>query len=90
MQTAYKDTSIKDFLPSYKEFNHIVLPCKKSKLVGVILDQKEMVIYSIDSDLMIRVWNLGDGKCLRSYVIETREDQIGKMNQQVISESNPK
>lgn len=90
MQTAYRDESIKDFLPQYKEYNNIVLPCKKSKLVGVILDSKEMVIYSIDCDLMIRVWDLKDGNCLRSYVIETREDQLAETNQKVISEANPK
>lgn len=74
MQTAYRDDSIKDYLPNYKEHNSTVLPCKKSKLIGVILDSNKMIIYSIDCDLMIRVWNLLEGNCLRSYVIETRED----------------
>ena len=74
MQTAYLDKSIKDYLPHYKENNNMVLPCKKSKLVGIILDSKEFRIYSIDCDLMIRVWDLLDGACLQSYVIETRED----------------
>ena len=90
MQTAYLDRSIKDYLPSYKEHNNVVLPCKKSKLVGVILDSKELTIYSIDCDLMIRVWDLVEGTCLRSYVIETREDQLAETNQKVISEANPK
>ena len=90
MQTAYKDQSIKDFLPHYKEYNSTVLPCKKSRLVGVLLDPKEMLVYSIDCDLMIRVWNLVTGDCLRSYVIETREDQLAEANQKVISEANPK
>ena len=90
LQTAYRDESIKDYVPPYKEYNGTVLPCNKSKLVGVLLDNHEMVIYTIDCDLMIRVWSLGNGGCLRSYVIETREDQIAEANQRVISEANPK
>lgn len=29
---------------------------------------------------MIRMWGLADGKCQRSYYIETREDQIAETN----------
>lgn len=59
-----------------KEKNGSVLASQDSKLVGSIFDPIEFVIYTIDSDLMIRVWSMGAGKCKRSYLIETRDDQI--------------
>ena len=51
-----------------------------STLVGVIIDRIEFIIYTIDSDLMIRVWSLQTSRCIKSYLIETRDDQIAEAN----------
>jgi len=37
-------------------------------------------LYSIDCDLMVRVWSLDAGRSLRSYMLETRESQIRALN----------
>jgi len=79
--TAFDDGSMKDYMPAAKEFNGSVLASMNSKLIGSIIDPIGFVVYSIDSDLMIRVWDLGSGKCQRSYLIETRDDQIAEANQ---------
>lgn len=47
-----------------------VLASKKSRLIGVIIDEKEYTMLSVDSESMMRVWDLGTGQCLRSYMIE--------------------
>ena len=65
-----------------KEFNSSVLPSLKSTLIGTIIDPISYNLYSVDSELMIRIWCLTSGKCQRSYYIETREDQIAEANGQ--------
>lgn len=80
LQHGYKDASIKDIIPSDKEFNGSVLASINTKLIGVIIDQVEFILYTVDSDLMIRVWDLSTGKCTRSYMIETRDDQASELN----------
>ena len=57
-----------------------------SSLVGLIIDRIEFIIYTIDSDLMIRVWSLETSRCIKSYLIETRDDQIAEANQTGSSE----
>jgi len=57
-----------------------VLASMNSTLVGLIIDSIEFVVYTIDSDLMIRVWDLASSRCMRSYLIETRDDQIAEAN----------
>jgi hypothetical protein len=74
LQTAFVDGSIKDAIPSGKEFNGSVLASLNSTLIGLIIDSIEFVVYTIDSDLMIRVWDLSSSRCMRSYLIETRDD----------------
>lgn len=74
MVEAYKDSSLKDLIPSGKEFNGSVLASVNTKLVGVIIDKVDFNLYSVDSDLMVRVWDLSSSKCTRSYMIETRDD----------------
>ena len=44
--------------------------------------------YSIDSDLMVRVWCLSSGVCKRSYILETRDQQIAEQNQGFDSNKN--
>ena len=73
IQTAYNNDSIKDCIPPRKEFSGAVLASPQSKLISVILNPLEFELYSIDSDLMVRVWNLSTGLCKRSYVLETRD-----------------
>lgn len=80
MVEAYKDSSLKDLIPSGKEFNGSVLASTNTKLVGVIIDKIEFNLYTVDSDLMVRVWDLSTSKCLRSYMIETRDDQLAEAN----------
>lgn len=75
MRTAYNDESIKDYLPPKNEFNASVLPNPLSKLVGCHLDHQRMLCYTIDSDLMIRSWNLRSGRAQRSYLVETRPNE---------------
>ena len=72
---------MKDYIPPHKEFNGSVLASMNSKLIGTIIDPIGFVLYSIDSDLMIRVWGMSSGKCQRSYLIETRDDQMAEANQ---------
>ena len=81
LQTAFNDSSIKDAIPSGKEYNGSVLASMNSTLIGLIIDRVEFMIYTIDSDLMIRVWSLETSRCARSYLIETRDDQIAEANQ---------
>jgi hypothetical protein len=42
----------------------------------MIVDEINYELYCIDRDLMIRVWNLNNGLCRRSYMIETREAKM--------------
>ena len=52
------------------------MPNKDSNLIGVIFDPVDFVIYTIGSQLIMRQWALHDGTCQRSYIIETRDQQI--------------
>ena len=58
-----------------------MLASMNSTLVGLIIDSIEFVVYTVDSDLMIRVWDLSSSRCMRSYLVETRDDQIAEANQ---------
>lgn len=75
---AYKDKSLKDLIPPGKEYNASVLASVNSKLVGLIFDKVKFQLYTVDSDLMVRVWSCQTNNCLRSYQIETREDQLAE------------
>ena len=57
-----------------------MLPCEATRLVGIIFEPTEFVLYTIDTDLLMRVWDMSTGKCNRSYIVETREDQINSAN----------
>ena len=87
---AYKDTSLKDQVPSGVEYNSSVLASNSSKLVGMIMDKVEFNLYTIDSDSMIRVWDCSTNTCVRSYLIETREDQIREANQNEMESNSEK
>ena len=78
---AYRDSSLKNCLPCGKEYNSSVLASNKSKLVGLIMDKVAFKLFTIDSDLLVRVWNCASNECVRSYFIETREDQLREANQ---------
>lgn len=83
MQNAYDDTALADYVPPKKEFNGSVLPTKLSTLVGCIVDETNQKVVTIDSDRLIREWRLygqQGGECVRSYLLETREDQIAEAN----------
>jgi len=45
------------------------------------MDRVEFLLYTVDSDLMVRVWDCATSHCVRSYLIETRDDQIREANQ---------
>lgn len=63
-----------------QEFNGSVVPSGHSRLIATILDEVNFELYSIDCDLMVRVWRLDAGRCLRSYMLETRDSQIKALN----------
>ena len=42
------------------------------------MDKVEFHLYTVDSDLMVRVWDCATNQCIRSYLIETRDDQISE------------
>lgn len=56
------------------EYNGKVVASNHSRLVGYIMDKVEFQLYTIDSDLMVRVWDMSTNTCHRSYLIETRDD----------------
>jgi len=39
------------------------LASQDSKLIASLFDPVEFVLYTVDSDLMIRVWGMSNGKC---------------------------
>lgn len=87
MKKAYDDGSLQEKLPARKEFNSSVVPIHQlSQLVGCIIDVKEHVVYTVDGDLLVRIWNIGTGRCTRSFLIETREDLIAEAHQRDINE----
>ena len=47
-----------------------MLGSENSKVIGTIVDEKEYTLISVDSDSLIRVWNIDTGECIRSYLIE--------------------
>ena len=81
LQQAYKHESIKDCIPAKKEYNGSVLASSSSKLIASIINPMDFDYYSIDSDLMVRVWCLSTGVCKRSYILETRDQQLAEQNQ---------
>lgn len=46
----------------------------------MIMDKVEFMLYTVDSDLMVRVWDCSTNVCQRSYLIETRDDQLAEIN----------
>ena len=66
-----------DHIPAVKEYNGSVLSTQLSKLVSCIVDSEKMVCYTVESDLIVRIWCLTTGQCKKSYIVETREDQLG-------------
>jgi hypothetical protein len=58
LQTAYNDESIKGMLSKKQELNGSCLASKESTLVGVIFDPIDFVVYTIGTNLMIRLWEL--------------------------------
>lgn len=58
-----------------------MLASSSSRLVGIIIDKVEFALYTVDSDYMIRVWDCATNTCVRSYLIETRDDQLTEANQ---------
>lgn len=49
-------------------------------MIATIFDQVHFELYTIDADLMVRVWSLDHGNAKRSYVLETRDSQIADIN----------
>jgi len=71
---------LKDYVAKEREFNGSVVPSSHSSLIATILDEVNFELYSIDCDLMVRVWSLDAGRSLRSYMLETRDSQIKALN----------
>ena len=61
-------------LTAKQEFNGSVLASRQSTLVGVIFDPVDFVLYSIGSNMLIRQWAMHNGRCKKSYLLETRDD----------------
>lgn len=51
------------------EPNRSVLVSKTSKLITVILLEAKQWLFSIDSEYLVRVWNLKNGKAINSYLL---------------------
>lgn len=81
LKTAYNDQSIKDHLSQKQECNGSVLASQLCRLVSIIVDAEKFLCYTVDREMMVRCWCLATGRCLRSYIIETRSDQIKEVNQ---------
>lgn len=57
---AYKDESLRNCIPPSKEFNSSVVASIHSNLVGIIMDTINFQLYTVDSDLMVRVWSCSE------------------------------
>ena len=62
---------------------------KKSQLVYFALDDINCELYVVDYDLMVRIWNLRTSKCMRSYKLQTRRDQMNELDDVNLQEHNP-
>ena len=69
-----------DYVPPVKEYNGSVLTTQLSKLVSCIVDPIKMICYTVESDLVVRIWCLTTGSCKKSYKVETREDSTANSN----------
>ena len=46
------------------ERNCSVLASQHSKLIGVIINEDEGMMFTVDSDALIRIWSVKSGICL--------------------------
>ena len=51
--------------------NRSVLISKTSKLVSIIILDPKRCIYTIDSEYLVRMWNLKTGKATNSYLLNS-------------------
>ena len=58
------------------EKNESVLASQLTKLVGVVMDDNQHALITIDSDALARVWSLESGECIRSYPFETNPESV--------------
>jgi len=57
--------------------NGSVLSSKKNKLIGCFCDEKIFMVFTIDSNSLVRCWDTRSGECVRSYPLEIAEDSTG-------------
>jgi hypothetical protein len=51
-----------------------------------VYDSTESKAYTVTDDLLVKVWDIVTEECLDYIILETREDQTAKSNQNVIWE----
>jgi len=66
-----------------------VVGSSSSQLIYIAIDHVNYDLYCVDNDLMIRQWSLRSGRCLRSYLLETRSDQIKELNAGLEEDHDP-
>lgn len=57
------------------ENNQQVLVTKTSRLASVIILEKKRLIYTIDSDYFIRIWDIKTGKSITSFLLDLNRDR---------------
>jgi WD40 repeat protein len=71
-------------MPSVEiEKNDTVLASSNSKLIGIIIHENEGLIFTIDADSMIRVWQLATGEGIRSYYIQYKTFDSHNKNRKI-------
>lgn len=53
------------------------------------MDQVNQEIFIVDCDLMVRQWSLSTSTCIRSYMLQTRRDQMNEINDDFNQEHDP-
>jgi len=75
-----KDTKIENFSIDEEKDNKTIPFELKSKIIACVYDSTESKVFTVNEDLLIRVWDIVTSDCIQYIVIETREDQIAKSN----------
>lgn len=55
-------------------------------MIGCLIDHKNETVYTVDADLLVRVWAIEAKRCVRSFIIETRDDLIAEAHQRDVNE----
>ncbi len=69
-----KDTKIEIFGIDEEKDNKIIPFELKSKIIACVYDSTESKVFTVNEDLLIRVWDIVTSDCIQYIVIETRED----------------